>query len=216
MKIFAISGLGADERVFQYLSLNAELVHVKWLAPKNKEPIEAYAKRLVEKYQIGKEKHFGLLGVSFGGLVAVEISKLVQPSVTVLISSVETRTEIRPLIRYIGKTKIIELLPPSFLRLPKPLAQYLFGTKKKDLLHAILDDSDPHFTKWALRELMNWNNKTKPPNLINISGTKDKLLPPKVGNNYLIQQGQHFMIVDRAKEISTLINQQLTNIISIE
>lgn len=44
MKIYA-SGLGADERVFKYLTINYELIPVKWFTPKHKETIQAYSKK---------------------------------------------------------------------------------------------------------------------------------------------------------------------------
>ena len=33
MKLYAISGLGADKRVFQYLDLDYELIHIDWIPP---------------------------------------------------------------------------------------------------------------------------------------------------------------------------------------
>jgi hypothetical protein len=82
----------------------------------------------------------------------------------------------------------------------------MFGTEKKELLNSILDDTDLNFTKWAIRELMTWSNEKRLKNLIKISGTKDKLLPPKGENTILVENGEHFMIVDKAKEISDIIN----------
>ncbi len=70
MKIYAISGLGADERVFKYLTINYELIPVKWIRPKHKETIHSYSKRLIEEYGIGQETNYGIIGVSFGGLIA--------------------------------------------------------------------------------------------------------------------------------------------------
>lgn len=41
-------------------------------------------------------------------------------------------------------------------------------------------------------------------------GDKDKLLPPKKTNQQIIlKEGQHFMIVDRANEVTNLIRQEL-------
>ena len=209
MKIFAISGLGADERVFNYLTLEHKLVPILWLKPKNKEPIIDYSKRLVEKYGLKNKEDFGILGVSFGGLIATEISKLIKPKLTILISTVETNDELTGLIKLAGKTKVIELIPKSFLNPPKSVAHFMFGTNKKELLNSILDDTDLYFTKWAIRELMNWKNQTRLQNLIKIGGSKDKLLPPKGENTILIEQGEHFMIVDKAEEISKIINEKV-------
>lgn len=213
MKIFGISGLGADKRVFKYLTLEHELIPVEWIEPKTKEPIIEYSKRLIEKYEIGNEENFGILGVSFGGLIAIEISKLTKPKFTVLISSVETRTELSGIIKLAGKSKLIELIPEKLLNPPKVIAHFMFGTEKKELLNSILADTDLNFTKWAIRELMNWKNQLRLDNLIKIGGTKDKLLPPKGENNILIDKGEHFMIVDKANEISNIINERINNVL---
>lgn len=209
MKIFVISGLGADKRVFKYLTLQYELIPVEWIKPKTKEPIIEYSKRLIKEYEIGIKEEFGILGVSFGGLIATEISKLTKPKFTILISSVETRTELNGLIKFVGKSQLIELIPEKLLNPPKAIASLMFGTKNTELLNSILDDTDLNFTKWAIRELLNWKNKSKLPNLIKIGGSKDKLLPPKGKNTILIDKGEHFMIVDRAKEVSDIINEKI-------
>ena len=209
MKIFAISGLGADKRVFKYLTLEHDLIPVEWIKPKVKEPIIEYSKRLIKEYEIGTKEEFGILGVSFGGLIATEISKLTKPKFTILISSVETRSELSRLIKLAGKSKLIELIPEKLLNPPKTIAYYMFGTQNKELLNSILDDTDLTFTKWAIRELLNWKNQTQLQNLIKVCGTKDKLLPPKGGNNILIDKGEHFMIVDRAEEVSNIISRKI-------
>lgn len=209
MKIYAISGLGADKRVFEFLTLDYELVPVEWIKPKKKESIIEYSKRLILEYGIDTDKNFGILGVSFGGLIATEISKLTKPKFTVLISSVETRNELSGIIKIIGKSKLLELVPKSLLNPPKAIARFMFGTDNKELLNSIIDDTDVSFTKWAIRALMNWKNQSQLPNLIKIGGTKDKLLPPKGDNTILIDNGGHFMIVDRAKEISDIINGEI-------
>ena len=209
MKIFAISGLGADKRVFKYLTLEHDLIPIEWIKPKKKEPIIEYSKRLIKEYGIENEQEFGILGVSFGGLIAAEISKLTKPKLTILISSVETKNELSRIIRIFGKTKIIELIPEKLLNPPKVIALFMFGTKKKELLNSILDDTDLNFSKWAIRELVNWKNESRIINLIKIGGSKDKVLPPKGKNTILIENGEHFMIVDKAEKISKIINEKI-------
>jgi pimeloyl-ACP methyl ester carboxylesterase len=209
MKIYAISGLGADERIFEYLSLEHELVPISWIKPKSKESIIDYAERLIDKYDLRNENDFGVLGVSFGGLIATEISKLVSPNFTILISSAETRNDLNGVIKLAGKSKLIELIPERLFNPPKAIAHFLFGTDKKVLLNSILDDTDLNFAKWATRELVNWQNQTSLLNLIKIGGSNDKLLAPKGKNTIIIENGEHFMIVDRADEISEIINEKI-------
>ena len=205
MKIYGISGLGADERVFKYLNLKHEIIPLAWIKHDKNELLEHYAKRLAAK--IDTNEDFGILGVSFGGLVAVEISKILNPKVTILISSVETKNELSFLIKGLGKMNVVKYLPSKLFNPPKKIAHFLFGTDNKELLNKILDDTDLDFTKWAVNELLNWKNTTTLSSIIKISGTNDKLMSPtKANNTILIEKGEHFMIVDKAKEISDVIN----------
>jgi pimeloyl-ACP methyl ester carboxylesterase len=209
MKLYGISGLGADKRVFKYLTLDCELIPIEWIEPIKNEPIEAYSIRFSKL--INAEEYFGIIGVSFGGLVAVEISKKLNPKLTILISSAETKAELRPVYRIIGKTKVLSFIPQFLFAPPRIIANWIFGTKKKKLLHQILDDTDLKFTKWAINELVNWKNDEKLSNpMLKIGGTNDKLIPPKQGEyQILIDKGEHFMIVDEANKISRIINDEI-------
>lgn len=69
--IYCVSGLGADERVFQKLKFQGyQPVHICWVEPNLEESIAEYAKRLT--IQIKSERPI-LIGLSFGGIMAVEI-----------------------------------------------------------------------------------------------------------------------------------------------
>lgn len=207
MKIYAISGLGADSRVFNFLTLDLKIIPLEWISPLEKETIEHYALRLSQK--INQTEPFILMGVSFGGIMATEIAKITQPKATILISSAELKTELRWIYRTISTTRIIPLLPTSFFNLPRFISSWLFGTTHKQLLHNILDDTDLEFTKWAIIQLTTWKNIETIRNCYKICGSKDKLIPPnpKAPNVHHIQNGEHLMIVDKAKEISSIINQ---------
>jgi len=209
MKLYGISGLGADKRVFEYLTLDFNLIPIEWIEPLKKETIEDYSIRISQS--IKKEEDFGIMGVSFGGLIAVEISKKLNPKLTILISSMETRMELRTIYGIIGKTKLLKFIPHYFFDPPRIIANWVFGAKKKKLLNEILDDTDLKFAKWAIIELVNWKNKEKLSNpILKIVGTNDKLIPPKEDKNQrLIDKGQHFMIVDKAEEISRIINNEI-------
>ena len=86
--------------------------------------------------------------------------------------------------------------------------------KNKKLLKEILDDTDLAFAKWALVQLMQWTNQEKVSSLIKIHGTKDKLISYRKSNHTIaIEEGQHFMIVDRAKEISEIIEEKIKTVV---
>ena len=205
MKLYGISGLGADKRVFEYLNLDCKLIPIEWIEPLKNETIESYSIRISKS--INREEDFGIMGVSFGGLVAVEISKRLNPKLTILISSAETKLELRLIYKIIGKTKLLKLIPQFLFDPPRIIADWIFGAVNKKLLNQILNDTDLYFAKWAVNQLTNWSNIEKLSNpVLKIGGTHDKLIPPNK-NQRLIEKGEHFMIVDRAYEISQIINE---------
>ena len=86
MKFYLIGGLGADERVFECLQLNVDCKVIKWIKPYKNEALDSYTLRILP--QIEQHEKFALLGVSFGGIVAIEIAKIIKPELLILISSV--------------------------------------------------------------------------------------------------------------------------------
>ena len=120
------------------------------------------------------------------------------------------RNELRLIYRVFGKTDLINLIPKKAFDIPRSIAKYIFGTDQSKLLNEILDDTDLKFSKWAIKELINWENEQQIENCIKINGTKDKLISAsKTNNTRLIIGGEHFMIVDKAKEISEIINDEI-------
>ena len=212
LKIYAIGGLGADERVFSYLKLNFELEVLQWIPPLKKEALADYAKRMLD--QIDKEEEFILLGVSFGGMLAVEMAKLRKPIKLILISSAVSIKDIPFLFRVFGKTHLIKLLPATFLKAPDFINNYFFSVKReedKQLLKQIIHDTDPDFLKWAIGQILSWKGQAPAAQLIRIHGTADRLLNCSSGKDKVewIEGGGHFMVVDRADEISQLLNSKV-------
>lgn len=206
-ELFLISGLGADRRVFEFLDLAGyNLNYVEWISLQPNESIEQYAQRLLEQIPVKKPI---LIGVSFGGLMAVEIGKLIETEKIILISSAKTRSELPWYFKLGGKLKLNRLFPSSP---PSFVLFYAFGVSgkyEKELLMNIVRETDPTFLKWALNKILSWKNDVILSNVIRIHGTKDRLFPNQKAN-YLIQGGGHFMIVNKASEVSECIKRSLT------
>lgn len=208
MKAYCISGLGADKRVYNAINISVPKVYLEWVIPLQKESLEQYAIRLGKL--IDTNEDFVLIGVSFGGTIAVELAKRLNPRQTFLISSIDTYDQLPILYRMIGRLKIISFLPKRLFIMPYTIARVLFGTQQQ-ILKSILKDTDTSFVRWALNALLNWKNKETPTSIFKINGNKDHLLQAKY-SDIIIEGGHHFMIVDRADEISTIINTQLRNL----
>src|SRR6478735_7166036 len=98
MKVYFLSGLGADKTVFQFLDLDfCEPVFVEWIAPHKNESLPDYALRLTNYYHI-PENAF-VTGLSFGGMLTTEIAKKYPTTKAILISSAKTKYEMPPFYR---------------------------------------------------------------------------------------------------------------------
>lgn len=205
MKTYAISGLGADRRVFDPIKDRLNIEVIDWIKPIQDENIKSYAKRMAEF--IDSTKPFYILGVSFGGLIAIEISKFLNPEKIILISSAQNHNELRWIYRLLGTLRIDKLIPEKLYKPPRFLILQLLGAKNKNLAKRILADMDIYFTKWAIGTLIRWKSDTKFDNLIKIQGDRDLLMPYyKAPNSIIINGGKHFMIADRSEEIAEIIN----------
>lgn len=205
-----ISGLGADERVFQFLSINdSEKRFIKWIDPFKDESIEHYAQRLTKQFDLSKRNL--LICVSFGGLIGVEIAKLIPIEKTIIISSVKNRFEIPFYYRILGKSKVYKLIPGRLIKSYNPLLSFFFGVKERNetsLLREIIKETDVLFFKWAISKIFDWENTKKIKNLYHIHGTKDRLFPLKKLTDCIeIKNGHHFMIVTKADDVSKKINE---------
>ena len=90
--IYCISGLGADDRAFSKLEINNySLKVIPWLEPHKKETIQHYAKRM--RAGIDSDNPI-LMGLSFGGMVCIEIAKQIPVQKIIIISSIKSFLEL--------------------------------------------------------------------------------------------------------------------------
>lgn len=210
-RIYCISGLGANEKVFSRLQLPGyELLFLQWMEPELNESISSYAQRMAIFIT---DKRPVLLGVSFGGMLAVEISKLIDVEKLILISSVTARQDLPWWMRAAGLLRLHKLIHPRPHPLLYPIENYFLGAASKPeqkIANHFRQTVNDRFLQWSINEIVTWRNVTKPPNCTQIHGTADKLFPVrKSKTQYLIQKGGHFMVYNRAAEISSIILQEL-------
>lgn len=211
--IYCISGLGADIRLFGNLKLppSFKLKSLPWIAAGEGESIESYAERM----SLGiEDRDPVLLGVSFGGMIAIEMARLRQIKKIILISSIKTRFE-KPFYFRVGSflrlNRIVSLKPTKFL---EPFENYNLGVKTEEdrkLAHEYHRHFDKKFGDWAIEQILHWKNETYPPNLFHIHGTADRILPIRyVKPDFVVSGGGHLMVFNRAEEISEVLSEELS------
>ena len=214
MIIYFISGLGADERAFQRIKLPAgyEIQHIPWEPVKGNETLETYARQLSAR--IDHSKPFMLAGLSFGGLLAIEISKFLKPEKLILFSTVETRFELPAIYRLAGRLKLYKLLPNVVPTYALRFLYWFFGPLDeagRKLIAAFQSQTDPVFLKWALMQISRWQNNTAIIPHIHIHGSKDRTFPVKLTNaNHVVEGSGHFCVFTNAAEVNAILKRELS------
>lgn len=208
-KVYILSGLGADERVFKYLDFkDLDITFVQWIEPEPHEKLTDYVERLREQI---KQDNPILVGLSFGGIIAAELAKIIPIEKLIIISSVKTKKAIPLAYRLVGKVHLHRLIPYSILKKDHFLNRWLFGVVRKNdkvLFQKVLADTDIDFLKWAVHTIVTWKNTAIPDNLYQIHGANDRLLPLKDnGKVIVIKNGGHLMVLDKAKQVSEALHQ---------
>jgi esterase/lipase len=207
---YFISGLGADERIFKKIVLpnNVIVKHIHWIEPLPQEALQEYCKRLLPQIDVNNE--FILIGLSFGGMAAIELGKIIHPRQVIIISSVATAKEFPLPFKIVRLLRLHKIIPAWLLKIPNPIANWIFGVKtkkEKEMLRAFSKNVSPNYLKWSMNTVLNWNNKHKPDNLVHIHGKDDKIFPcSKTNADITLENGGHLMVYNQAKKISAILS----------
>lgn len=219
MNLYLFSGLGADRRAFQFLKFpkGLDVIHIDWIEPLINESIQSYAKRISSI--IDTTKSYSIIGLSFGGMMAIEVAQFLNPQKVILISSVESRNEMPFYFKLIGFLNLNMLIPRNLKTKSNFLINWFFGVEnieEKKMLSDIIEASNPRFTYWAINEILNWEMEESTSKVIRIHGDNDKIFPIKnFKPQYLISEGGHLMVANKADEISEVLETILdTNTVS--
>lgn len=210
--IYCLSGLGADEKVFAQLHIEGyNLKHLNWLSPLHKESLESYTERMI-KYIPEQEPI--LLGLSFGGMVAIEMAKKIKVHKLILISAAKTYTEIPRWMRIAGSLRLNRILPVKSNRMTEKYDDIRMGIEteeEKFLVNSYRKNGNQQHINWAVNHILNWRNTWLPEQVFHIHGEKDKMFPIKnIQPTYVIKDGTHIMILNKSGEISACIQQILS------
>lgn len=208
--IYFVPGLGANSKIFEYLELPAasyDLHFLDWIIPTSiDETIEHYAQRMCDRIE---HPNPVLIGVSFGGVMVQEMSKLISARKTIIISSVKSKAELPKRLRLARATKAYKLFPTKSVGNIASYEKYAFSgfTKKRVALYKkYMSMHDERYLPWAIHNVLHWKQIRPLENVMHIHGTDDGVFPIKhIKDSMIIEGGTHTMILNKAKKISKLL-----------
>ncbi len=219
--VYYIPGLAFDKRIFQHIKLQADNVfYLEYIEPNKNEDILDYAKRMIEGLEFDPKEIHILVGHSFGGVLAQEISRIKKVDLIVLISSIKKRAELPWHFKIVAPLKIHRLFRkfPSVSTLPLWGPFHDYETKEeRELVKSMINKQSNHYLRWALKSLSLWENHSDPStySLIHIHGKKDKTLLYNTLAKPIVtfDEGGHFLVFKKGKEISEIIKKEMDGLI---
>lgn len=210
--LYLIPGQGSDGRLFQQLDLSGfETKILEFPIPEKKGSMASFAQIMAS--QIDTSRPFSIIGVSLGGMVAVEIGKVLPAEEIILIASAKTKDELPRYSRFFKKVPIHRVWGGRFYKFRTFLLQPLWEPMDKSsqkIWRDMLRKKDPRFMKRALRCIIEWDNDSYGDNVYHIHGTKDRTIRFKrVDADFTVQGGTHVMTMTKPAEISEAIHQIL-------
>jgi len=212
-KIYLLPGFALDPDIFNKLELFGELVYLSWLEPKQDEPLEGYAARIISKYNILPGPDTVLIGHSFGGMMVQTIASLLEVGTLILIASVKSADE-KPL-----SFKMIPALPYQrwFSKAMVTQSVGIWGRfhgyntpEKITAFQEMVNNKTDYYMQWSLQQILDWEAPQFSAQLVHIHGDQDKTFYiNRIKNSIVIPGGHHLLPLQKPKEVSEIINEIL-------
>lgn len=212
--IIFFPGLGTDERLFRFIDLKDCRKHfVKWVKPAKNETLHSYLLKLKEQIIIDEPPV--IVGVSLGGIAAMEFREMIPVEKTIIISSVKIRSEMPAIFNLVHRSRLNTMVPMWLLKKLALFGPVITGSRSPNsttLLEEMLRDADDDFFYWGMQAALDWRRKTyDKKDLIHIHGTKDLVFPLRnlTHCDYPIKDGTHGMIMSKPREINEILRREI-------
>jgi pimeloyl-ACP methyl ester carboxylesterase len=208
LKAYFIPGLGADRRAFQRIRLPSSYqpVYLDWIKPVKNETLADYALRFSKLIAPGE--NFMLIGLSFGGMLASEIARIITPQKLIIISSLSCYPELPWYFKLAGRLGLHKILHPAIYKQATLINRFMGpGNKEmKAIVYDYVKNADPDFIRWSLSAILTWQRKERLKDIIHIHGSNDHLLPCKyVKADHVVEKGGHLMVLNKAEAINQIL-----------
>jgi len=212
-RVVLIPGLGASARLLDPQRAALPGVEVLgWAPPLDEETLPSYASRLAATVETDGPVYLG--GVSFGGMLATEMARLLPCRGLLLIASCLSGRAVAGWARPAGR--LLRRLPDRLFRPPRGWARLLtrvspVSRAQAEALVGMLHEVPPGFVPWGARAICEWPGAgplAAP--LWHIHGDRDPLIPLRsVRPTRVVRGGTHLINVTHAGEVNRFLEEAL-------
>lgn len=211
--VYFVPGLAAGKEIFRNIVLPVKQyeIHIlEWFIPSKGDTIAQYAEQMAQRVV---HENAVLVGVSFGGVMAQEMSLFLNLKKLIIVSSVKSKDELPLRLKLVRKTGAYKLLPTGWALSVKDLTKLAIGPRSKKrlrLYQEYLSMRDKYYLDWAIKQMVCWERDTPVPGVEHIHGDMDSVFPMKhIRDAQCLEGGTHVMILNKGAKVSKLLEKTM-------
>lgn len=207
-KWYILPGMGATSEMYsalkRELSFNSHFLD--WPNYQGEISFKEVAERIITDNPIHANDIVG--GSSLGGMIALEVSMILNTKAVVLMGSAIRNDEINRLLSMISP--LVSITPLSFV-------QAIAG-KKEEIVSQMFSASDPDFIRSMCKYVSRWPGYSGPiEKVFRIHGQKDHIISCPQSDCDVVKNAGHFLAITHVKESAAFLektNYHLTKVFS--
>ena len=204
MTTIILPGMGANSNMYpkdKYQFLE-DVSFINWPVYKGEQSLNEVARSIIRQYTINNKMIVG--GSSLGGMVAIDIAKIVGNEKVILIGSATQPKYINPLLQ-----KLSDLADYTAVKIIQVFAGKVNQYSNNDLL-GMFEESNSEFIRAMCKTLFEWEGlgdyKCK---VCQIHGKQDMVISPPNANVKIIPEGGHLISMSHADVVANFINENI-------
>ena len=209
--LILLPGLGGDARLFGRQRADfPEMIVPDWIEPEPNETLEHYAERFSKVIDPGQPCFFG--GVSFGGVVALEIASHLSCKECFLIGSIRGPVEIPWRLRIFRSISNLIMIPKWLAPLILTCTGRWLNPHFRGMIHQI-NDTDARFLRWAAGAILKWTPSTGVQNVrvYKIHGDRDWIFPiGRTTADTLITGAGHLASLTHSDQVNRVLRERIS------
>ena len=214
--LILFSGMGADASVFvsQALAFPNLIVH-EWPTPFDGADLTSYCARLADSLNPNQRCIVG--GASFGGVVALEMTRHLDVYGCILIGSVRGPHQLPKRIRLLRPfSPALAITPITMLQ--KSAASSVIAARNAGAKHLAgiarqFSDADADVLRWSAREILSWDSNYDDVEIRHIHGARDHVFPIScVEPDEVVSEGGHVISMTHGPQVNEFLHKHISQI----